>query len=165
MSLYNLFLLIKEELMVVGVATLPIFELRGAIPLGVKILNLSIYKVYFLSILGNILPVLPLLLFFKFFFHKLENIKFVGKFFSWWFRRVEKKSESVKRWGFWGLVLLVAIPLPVTGAWTGTVAANLLEIKTKKAFLAILIGILIAGLIVSLVVKGVLGLEIFIKSF
>lgn len=151
--------------MVVGVATLPIFELRGAIPLGVKILNLSIYKVYFLSILGNILPVLPLLLFFKFFFHKLENIKFVGKFFSWWFRRVEKKSESVKRWGFWGLVLLVAIPLPVTGAWTGTVAANLLEIKTKKAFLAILIGILIAGLIVSLVVKGVLGLEIFIKSF
>ncbi|MCF7888231.1 MAG: small multi-drug export protein [Candidatus Omnitrophica bacterium] len=165
MNLYNLLAVIKEELMVVGVATLPIFELRGSIPLGVKILNLSIYKVYFLSILGNILPVLPLLLFFKFFFHKLENLKFVGKFFSWWFRRVEKKSESVKKWGFWGLVFLVAIPLPVTGAWTGTVAANLLEIKTKKAFLAILIGILIAGLIVSLVVKGVLGLEIFIKSF
>ncbi|MCF7886926.1 MAG: small multi-drug export protein, partial [Candidatus Omnitrophica bacterium] len=77
MNLYNLFLLIKEELIVVGVATLPIFELRGSIPLGVS-LNLSLYKVYFLSILGNILPVLPLLLFFKFFFHKLEKIKFVG---------------------------------------------------------------------------------------
>ncbi|MCF7869561.1 MAG: small multi-drug export protein [Candidatus Omnitrophica bacterium] len=164
MNLYNLFLLIKEELIVVGVATLPIFELRGSIPLGVS-LNLSLYKVYFLSILGNILPVLPLLLFFKFFFHKLEKIKFVGIFFSWWFRRVEKRSDVVKKWGFWGLVLLVAIPLPVTGAWTGTVAANLFELKIKKSFFAILTGILIAGLIVSLVVKGVFGLEIFIKSF
>ncbi|MCF7873920.1 MAG: small multi-drug export protein [Candidatus Omnitrophica bacterium] len=163
MSLDNLFLLIKEELIVVGVATLPIFELRGSIPLGVSF-GLSIYKVYFLSVLGNLIPVLPLLLFFKFFFHKLEKVKFVGKFFSWWFRRVEKKSESVKKWGFWGLVLLVAIPLPVTGAWTGTVAANLLEIKTKKAFLAILIGVLIAGLVVSSVVKGIISTHLFIRS-
>ncbi|MCF7887339.1 MAG: small multi-drug export protein, partial [Candidatus Omnitrophica bacterium] len=89
----------------------------------------------------------------------------VGIFFSWWFRRVEKRSDVVKKWGFWGLVLLVAIPLPVTGAWTGTVAANLFELKIKKSFFAILIGVLIAGLIVSLVVKGVIGLEVFIKSF
>lgn len=150
--------------MVVGVAMLPIFELRGAIPLGVKVFELSIYKVYFLSVLGNLIPVLPLLLFFKLFFHKLENVAVIGKFFSWWFRRVEKKSKSVKKWGFWGLVLLVAIPLPVTGAWTGTVAANLLEIRTRKAFCAILIGIIIAGVVVSLVVHGILGLEIFIKS-
>jgi uncharacterized membrane protein len=161
----DLFSTIKQELMVIGVATLPIFELRGSIPLGVKVFELSIYKVYFLSVLGNLIPVIPLLLFFRIFFHKLEKMQFVGRFFSWWFRRVERKSESVKRWGFWGLVLLVAIPLPVTGAWTGTVAANLLELRFKKSFFAILIGILIAGLIVSLVVKGILGLEIFIKSF
>ncbi|MFO8053265.1 MAG: small multi-drug export protein [Candidatus Omnitrophota bacterium] len=164
MSLADLFLIIKKELMVIGVATLPIFELRGSIPLGVS-LNLSIYKVYFLSVLGNLLPVIPLLVFFRFFFHKLENIAGIGKFFSWWFQRVEKKSEVVRKWGFWGLVLLVSIPLPVTGAWTGTVAANLFELKIKKSFLAILIGVLIAGLIVSLVVEGILGLRVFIKSF
>lgn len=150
--------------MVIGVATLPIFELRGAIPLGVKVLNLSIYKVYVLSVVGNLIPVLPLFAFFKFFFHKIEHIQFVGNFFSWWFKRVEKKSENVKKWGFWGLVLLVAIPLPVTGAWTGTAVASLLELSFKKSFFAILSGVLIAGVIVSLVVKGMLGLEIFIKA-
>ena len=106
-----------DELKIVGVAALPIFELRGAIPLGCQLLGMSaIGKVYFLSFLGNLIPVLPLLLFFKYFFHHLENIKFIGRFFKWWFHRVERKSKLVERWGFWGLVLFVAIPLPVTGA-------------------------------------------------
>jgi len=148
-----------DELKVVGVAALPIFELRGAIPLGVKLLGMSaIGKVYFLSLLGNLIPVLPLLLFFKYFFHHLENIKFIGRFFKWWFRRVEKRSKLIERWGFWGLVLFVAIPLPVTGAWTGTAAATLFEIKVKRAFLAISLGVAIAGAIVSLVVTGVVQL-------
>jgi uncharacterized membrane protein len=164
MNIADLVLLIKKELMVVGVAALPIFELRGSIPLGASF-GLSIYKIYFLSVLGNLLPVIPLLLFFKLFFHKLEGIPIVGIVFSRWFRRVERKSGLVEKWGFWGLVLLVAIPLPVTGAWTGTVAANLLEMRTRKAFCAIFIGVMIAGIIVSLVVKGALSLEIFIRSF
>ena len=150
-----------NELKIIGVAALPIFELRGAIPLGCQLLGMSaIGKVYFLSLLGNLIPVLPLLLFFKYFFHHLENIKVVGKFFKWWFKRVERKSKLVERWGFWGLVFFVAIPLPVTGAWTGTVAATLFEIKVKRAFLAILFGITIAGVIVSLVVSGVVQLWI-----
>jgi len=150
---------LPAEIKIVGVAALPIFELRGAIPIGCNILGMSaIGKVYFLSVLGNLLPVLPLLLFFKYFYHHLENIKFIGKFFKWWFRRVEKKSKLIQHWGFWGLVLFVAIPLPVTGAWTGTVAANLFEIKVKRAFLAILFGVIIAGVIVSLVVSGVVQL-------
>ena len=148
-----------NELKIIGVAALPIFELRGAIPLGCQLLGMSaIGKVYFLSLLGNLIPVLPLLLFFKYFFHHLENIKVVGKFFKWWFKRVERKSKLVERWGFWGLVFFVAIPLPVTGAWTGTAAATLFEIKVKKAFLAIFIGVAIAGVIVSLVVSGVVQL-------
>jgi len=149
-----------DELKVVGVAALPILELRGAIPFGCKFLGMPIGKVYFLSLLGNLIPVLPLLLFFKYFFHHLENIKFVGKFFKWWFMRVERKSKLVERWGFWGLVLFVAIPLPVTGAWTGTAAATLFEVGIKKAFLAIFLGIAIAGVIVSLVVSGVVQLRI-----
>lgn len=150
---------LPNEIKIAGIAALPIFELRGAIPIGCNILGMSAMgKVYLLSIVGNLVPVIPLLLFFKCFFHRLEDIKFIGKFFKWWFRRVEKKSKLIERWGFWGLVLFVAIPLPVTGAWTGTVAANLFEIKIKRAFLAILLGVIIAGVIVSLIVSGVVGL-------
>ena len=148
-----------DELKVVGVAALPVLELRGAIPLGFS-LGVPLGRLYFLAFLGNLIPVLPLLLFFKYFFHHLENIKFIGKFFKWWFRRVERKSKLVERWGFWGLVLFVAIPLPITGAWTGTAAATLFEIRIKKAFLAILLGVAIAGVIVSLVVGGVVQLRI-----
>jgi len=146
-----------DELKVVGVAALPIFELRGAIPLGFS-LGIPLARLYPLALLGNLIPVLPLLLFFKYFFHHLENIKFIGRFFKWWFRRVEKRSRLIERWGFWGLVLFVAIPLPVTGAWTGTAAATLFEIKVKRAFLAISLGVAIAGVIVSLVVSGVIQL-------
>ena len=124
---------------------------------------MPLVKVYCLSLVGNLIPVIPLLLFFKYFFHRLEDIKFLGKFFHWWFARVEKKSKIVERWGFWGLVCFVAIPLPVTGAWTGTAAATLFEVKTKKAFLAILIGVSIAGVIVSLVVTGIFNLPILTK--
>ena len=67
---------------------------------------------------------------------------------KWWFRSVEEKSAIVEKWGFWGLACFVAIPLPVTGAWTGTVAATLFEIKPKKAFWAITIGIAMAWIIV-----------------
>lgn len=148
---------LPDELKIAGVAALPIFELRGAIPLGFS-LGIPLSRLYLLALLGNLIPVLPLLLFFKYFFHHLENIKFIGKFFRWWFRRVEKKSKLVERWGFWGLVLFVAIPLPITGAWTGTAAATLFEIKVKRAFLAILLGIAIAGVIVSLIVSGVVQL-------
>jgi len=146
-----------DELKVVGTAALPILELRGAIPLGFS-LGIPLARLYPLALLGNLIPVLPLLLFFKYFFHHLENIKFIGRFFKWWFRRVEKRSKLIERWGFWGLVLFVAIPLPVTGAWTGTAAATLFEIKVKRAFLAISLGVAIAGAIVSLVVTGVVQL-------
>lgn len=148
-----------DELKVVGVAALPILELRGAIPLGFS-LGIPLGHLYLWALLGNLIPVLPLLLFFKYFFHHLENIKFIGKFFKWWFRRVERKTKLIERWGFWGLVLFVAIPLPVTGAWTGTAAATLFEVRIKRAFLAIFLGIAIAGVIVSLVVSGVVQLMI-----
>ena len=148
-----------NEFKVIGVAALPVFELRGAIPFGCNLLGMtSIVKIYFLSLLGNLIPVLPLLLFFKYFFHHLENVKFIDRFFKWWFHRVKRKSKLVERWGFWGLVFFVAIPLPITGAWTGAAAATLFEINVKKAFLAILLGVAIAGIIVSLVVSGVVQL-------
>ncbi len=139
--------LFSKKITIAAVATLPIFELRLAIPLGIIKYKLPIVEVYILSLIGNLIPVLPLLLFLKYFFHELEYVPFIGKIFKWWFARVEKKSKIVERWGFWGLVLFVAIPLPVTGAWTGTAAATLVEMRLKKAFLAIAIGVAIAGVI------------------
>ncbi|MBP7089123.1 MAG: small multi-drug export protein [Candidatus Omnitrophica bacterium] len=153
MSFPDWILSLPKEVAVGFVAALPIFELRGSIPLGVS-LGLPLMKVYFLSLLGNFIPVIPLLVLFKYFFHKLEKAKLLGRFFRWWFRRVEKKSKIVEKWGFWGLVFFVAIPFPATGAWTGTVAANLFEMKVRKATLAILIGVAIAGIIVSIVIGG-----------
>jgi uncharacterized membrane protein len=144
----------SQEITVVLVAALPIFELRLAIPLGILKFNLPWVKVYFLSLLGNLILVVPLLIFFKYFFHHLEKIKFLDRLFKWWFRRVERKAKIVEKWGFWGLVLFVAIPLPVTGAWTGSVAATLFEMKIKKAFVAISLGVAFAGIIVSCISLG-----------
>jgi len=106
--------LFSNELTVALVATLPIFELRLAIPLGIIKYNLPVVQVYILALIGNLIPVIPLLLILKYFFHELEYVPVIGKVFKWWFRRVERKSKIVERWGFWGLVLFVAIPLPVT---------------------------------------------------
>lgn len=147
----------SQPLTVVLAAALPIFELRLAIPLGLIRFDLPVAQVYFLALLGNILPVIPLLLFFKYFFHHLEKVRFFGPFFKWWFARVERKSKLVERWGFWGLILFVAVPLPVTGAWTGTVAATLFKINPCKAFVAILIGVAIAGVIMVFVSSMVGG--------
>ncbi len=134
-----------------AVAMLPIFELRLAIPLGLFVFHLPLATVFILSVIGNIIPILPLLLFYKYFFHTLQKLRFVGKFFRWWFKHVERKSKSIERWGFWGLVIFVAIPLPGTGAWTGVLAATLYKMDIKKAFLANSLGVLFAGIIVSIV--------------
>jgi uncharacterized membrane protein len=139
----------SEEVTVALAATLPVFELRLAVPLGIIKYDLPVVQVYILALIGNLLPVIPLLLILKYFFHELEYVPFIGKVFRWWFARVERKSKIVERWGFWGLVLFVSIPLPITGAWTGTVAATLVEMRIKKAFLAIAIGVAIAGIIMS----------------
>ncbi|MFH1768264.1 MAG: small multi-drug export protein [Candidatus Omnitrophota bacterium] len=109
----------------------------------------------FFSLIGNILPVIPLLFIFKHFFHKLEGTKVIGGFFKWWFGSVSRRSRVVDKWGFWGLVLFVAIPLPVTGAWTGTVAATLFNFEMKKGFIAISLGVIIAGIIVTLASLGI----------
>ncbi len=150
----------SKEISVIFIASLPVFELRAAIPIGILKFHLPLIKVYLLSILGNLLPVIPLLLLFKYSFHRLENIKIIGKFFRWWFSNARKRSMVVEKWGFLGLVCFVSIPLPITGAWTGTVVATLLDMKIRKSFAGIATGVLIAGIIVIILsVLGKIGLE------
>jgi uncharacterized membrane protein len=132
---------------------LPIFELRGGIPCGV-LLDLVWWKTYIMAVLGNAIPVVPLLLFLEPVSGWLRRrIGLADRFFEWLFARTRRKGEArMRRYGiFVGLMLFVAIPLPVTGAWTGCAAAFIFGIRFRYSFPAVLAGILIASLVVSIV--------------
>ena len=144
----------KDILLTFLVAMVPVVELRGAIPFGV-VRGLNLWTAIIASILGNLIPV-PFI------------ILFIRKLFAWMrahmpkldglVLRMEKKAEknraAVEKYAFWGLVILVAIPLPGTGAWTGALVAAMMEIRLKRAFPAIAIGVAIAGVIVSVITYG-----------
>lgn len=131
------------------VGALPVSELRGAIPLGLY-LGLSEFKTLYLAILGNLIPVVPLLVFLKPLSARLRKFKLWSGFFDWFFERTRKKAEIIQRYEALGLALFVAVPLPMTGAWTGAIAASLFNIRFRYAFMAILAGVVAAGLIVLL---------------
>ncbi|MBU1121754.1 MAG: small multi-drug export protein [Candidatus Omnitrophica bacterium] len=148
---------ISNELLVFLVSASPVVELRGAIPIGVA-KGMAIGKIFVFALLGNLLPICPLLLFFRWGLARLERIKIIDKIFKWWFKRVEKKSKIVEKYGFWGLVFFVSIPCPGTGAWTGSVAATLFNFRIRKAILAISLGVLLAGIFVTFVTAGLVKL-------
>jgi len=88
---------------------------------------------------------------------KLRKTKSGEKFFSWVFNHARQKSEIIEKYEFWGLIIFVAIPLPMTGAWTGAIAASLLGLNKKLSFIAVSAGVLIAGIIVAILTLGVKG--------
>jgi len=136
------------------VAMVPVIELRGAIPIGVAY-GLNFWVSIGLSIIGNLLPVPFLILFTRHVFEWLRSLSSrLDTFVSKLEQRAEKKSEVVQRYAFWGLVILVAIPLPGTGAWTGSLVAAMLNMKLRRAFPAVALGVLIAGIIVAFVTYG-----------
>ena len=136
---------------VVFVAMLPIIELRGALPIAIG-LDLNWGTAIVLSIIGNMIPVPILMLFFGRVEKFLRRWKVFRIFFDRLFESTRRKGErKVQVWGEIGLILFVAVPFPVTGAWTGTLAAYLLKLNRKKAFLSIFVGVTIAGFIMTLV--------------
>lgn len=152
---------LSPEAVVFLVAMLPIVELRGAVPIGNNLFALPLYKTIFFSIAGNMLPIVLVLLFLERLVVWLSPIPLFGRFFDWLFKRTRKKSDIINRFEFWGLVIFVAIPLPMTGAWTGSIAAVLLGISYGRALLAIFLGVLIAGgIVTSLSLLGFWGLVI-----
>ena len=138
-----------NELITVIVAALPVSELRGAIPLAVLGFKIPLAKAFLLSVLGNLIPVIPLLLFLQPVSEKLRHFRLWSKFFDYLFERTRRKASLVEKYEALGLALFVAVPLPITGAWTGCIAASLFKIRFRYAFLAISIGVLIAAIIVS----------------
>ncbi|MBU0710216.1 MAG: small multi-drug export protein [Candidatus Omnitrophica bacterium] len=153
---------IPKELVVMIVGALPISELRGAIPLGLYY-GMPLGKVFCLAVLGNLIPVIPVFFLLEPISQRLRKFKIWARFFDWFFERTKKKAELIQKYEALGLMMFVAIPLPVTGAWTGLAAATLFKIRFKYAFIAIFAGVVIAGIIVSILsTLGIMGWEVIV---
>ena len=139
----------SKELVVLIIAALPIFELRGALPVAINLFHFPWYYALLLAIIGNLLPVPFILLFLDTISRLLSKVGIFNRMLNWFFERTRRRGNIVERYERVGLALFVAIPLPVTGAWTGSIAAVLFKLKFKHAFLSIFIGVLIAGAIVT----------------
>ena len=132
---------------------IPIIELRGAIPLGAGI-GVSPLACYIISVVGNMLPVPLILLFIRAVLKWMKKTKLFGKFAMWLERKADKNKDKIKKYGFWGLTLFVMIPLPGTVAWTGSLVAALIDMPFWRAVLSALIGVMAAGVIMSLISYG-----------
>jgi len=154
---------LPREYVVMAVASLPVSELRGAIPLALSF-GMPLDKAYWLSVLGNCIFVAPALFFFEPVTNALRKFKPLRIFFNWVFERTKRNSDAIQKYEALGLAIFVAIPLPMTGAWSGVIAASLFKIRFRYAFPAIIAGVLCAGLIVSvLCFLGTCGLKAVIK--
>lgn len=138
------------------ISMVPVIELRGSIPYAFAA-DLSPWLAYFLSVIGNMLPVPFILLFIRKIFAWMKKYPRLGKIAEKMERRAANKSSGVRKSEVIGLCVLVAIPLPGTGAWTGALVAALMDMRMKKALPTIFAGVLIAGLAVTLVTY--LGIE------
>ncbi len=147
---------IPVELGVFLTAALPVSELRGAIPLGL-FNGMPVYRTYIIAVAGNFMPVIPLLLFLKPVSDYLQRFPVCKRFFCWLYARTSRRAEIVQKYEALGLMFFVSVPLPITGAWTGCVAATLCGIKLKYALPAIFCGILLAGLVVTLLIQAGIG--------
>lgn len=140
---------LEEILKVLLIAASPVAELRLAIPLAINTFDFPWYYAFFLAIIGNMLPVPFILLFLEEATRLLNKVAIFRKGLNWLFERTRRRGRIIERYKRIGLVLFVAIPLPVTGAWTGSLAAILFGLSLRYAFLSILIGVFIAGVIVT----------------
>ncbi len=146
--------IVLKYLIVFFVSMVPIVELRGAIPIA-ESLGLNIFLYYPIAIIGNMLPVPIIYLFARKVLEWGKDKKIIGKFFTWCLEKGEKGGEKLKKSAgnngiFWALLIFVGIPLPGTGAWTGTLAASFLNIDFKTSIAAVTLGVLLAGIIMSL---------------
>ena len=149
---------VGKELCVFFCSLLPIIELRGAIPLGAGF-GLPWWQTFLISWVGNLLPVPFILLFIKKFIGWMSKcrIGFLNKFANWLLNKAEKNRGKIEKYAFWGLTLFVAIPLPGTGAWTGSLVAGVIDMKFWKSLLSAAVGVTIAGVIMTLISYGVVA--------
>ena len=148
---------ISPRVMTLILSMLPISELRGAIPYAIWVGNIGWKEAYIIAVIGNFIPVIPLLFFMERASEWLRKYPLGDRFFTWFFNRTRKKGKLIERFEAIGLTMFVAIPLPVTGAWTGCAAAIIFGVPRKFAIPCIFLGVMIAGCIVTLASLGVIS--------
>ena len=142
------------EMAVFFVSMIPILELRGGLLLA-TILKIPMIQAVLICVIGNIIPIPFILLFIRQIFKWLKKTNLFRPLIEKLENRAMGKSDQIKRYEFWGLVLFVGIPLPGTGAWTGTLAASILDMDFKKSVIAVVSGVVLAGVIMGLLSAGV----------
>ena len=151
---------IPDELVVFIISVLPILECRLGMFTAIVLLQMNAFKGFIISFLGNILPIPFILLLINWIFELLKKVPKINKMIFWLEERTLKKRDKIDKYGIWGLLFFVAIPLPGTGGWTGALLASLLHLDKKKSFGVIAMGVFIAGLIIS-IVSLVIGSAVF----
>ncbi len=146
-----------KELIVFIISIMPILELRGGL-IAASLLNVSPLTGYIVSIIGNTLPVPFILLFINKILDWMgkSKIKWMNKLSKWLDKKARKHKDSIEKYGYLGLTLFVGVPLPGTGAWTGCLAASVLNMDKKKSFISIMLGIIMASIIMMLISYGLL---------
>ena len=156
------FFVMKKYILTFLISMVPIVELRGGGPFGIGF-GIPWYKALPLCMIGNMIPVPFIFLFARKILEWGKDKKFIGGFFTWCLEKGSKGGEKLQakagRGMFWALLFFVGIPLPGTGAWTGTLAASFLNLDFKKSIVAVLCGVLLAGVIMT--VLSLLGFSAF----
>ena len=143
-----------KEIVAFIISMIPILELRGGL-IAASLLGIGVFKAILLCVLGNIVPIPFILFFITPIFNWMKKTKLFRPMVEKLEKKSMDKSEQIQKYEFWGLALFVGVPLPGTGAWTGALIAALLGIKTKKASLAIFVGLLIATIIMTIISYGI----------
>ncbi len=150
---------ISREAVVFIISLMPILECRGGL-LAASLLQVPLNVAIPICVIGNIIPIPFILLFIRSILKWMKKVKIFAPFANWLEEKAEKRSGKVAASEFWGLTLFVGIPLPGTGAWTGSLIAALLELDIKKAVICELVGVAMATIIMSIVSYGLLGMFI-----
>lgn len=141
---------IPDWLVVFIISVLPVLECRLGMFTAIVLLKMNPFVGFIISFLGNILPIPFILLLINWIFEILKKVPVINKLVFWLEEKTLKKRDKIDKYGIWGLLLFVAIPLPGTGGWTGALLASLLHLDRKKSFGVICIGVFIAGLIITI---------------
>lgn len=155
-SLVNIFGGLGKEVIVFLISMMPLLELRGGL-IAAALLNLEFLPGYLISIIGNVIPIPLVLLFLDKIFDLLRKWNFTKKLVDKLEKKILSKKSQIDKYGYWGLLLFVGIPLPGTGAWTGSALAVLLHLDKKKSFIYIMLGVILASIIMSILSYGILG--------
>lgn len=151
---------IPNWLVVFIISAMPVLECRLGMFSAIVLLDMNPFVGFIISFLGNILPIPFILLLINWIFEILKKVPGIKKVIYWLEERTLKKKDTIDKYGIWGLLVFVAIPLPGTGGWTGALLASLLHLDKKKSFVVISLGVFVAGLIIT-VLSFIIGEAVF----